>query len=75
MTYAAKLTAGLSQDAREALVNAGTSRQGTTIPRTVAGAVRGELRDRGLIGPLDGLTQSGTIARDHIQESDLAEMF
>lgn len=75
MTYAAKLTAGLSPAAREALVNVGTSRQGATIPHNTPAVTVAELRDRKLIGFGLGLTQSGTIAREHIQDSDLAEMF
>lgn len=75
MTYAAKLTAGLSPEARTALTSVGTSRQGATIPDGTQCRVVRELLDRELIGVGLGLTRAGSIAREHIQEEDLALLF
>lgn len=68
-------TDGLSAHGRAALTNAGTSRQGATIPTHTENAVRAELMDRGLIGPELGLTRAGGIVRDKIQTEDLDRYF
>lgn len=64
-------TQDLSPEARAALTNVGTSRQGATIPQGTQYRVVRELLDAGLIGVGLGLTMRGTILRDRIQDEDL----
>jgi hypothetical protein len=61
------MTLKLSTQAHTVLLNMGTSRLGT--PARGSDAVMAELRGLGLVGPLGGLTSSGTIARDRIVDA------
>lgn len=58
-----------------ALVDAGTNRQGATIPTTTPIEARRELVAAGLIGPTAGLTRKGTIVRERIMEEMLEKAF
>jgi hypothetical protein len=53
----------LSQEALDALINTGTSRQGATIPETTSDTVVEELLKMGMIGVAYGLTRQGSIVR------------
>lgn len=63
----------LSEAARVALVNAGTNRQGAVV-QALPG-VLAELEVAGMIGVKDGLTRSGTIARERIVTAMLDAAF
>lgn len=67
-------TAKLSTEARTALTNVGTNRQGATIPARTPAPVEKELREAGLIWHY-GLTMKGSIVRERIQNEDLDRMF
>lgn len=60
----------LSKEARNALVNVRSSRQGATISKDTVAQVIKELRDAGLIENF-GLTRKGTTAREQALEAAL----
>ena len=62
------MTLKLSDPARKALHNVGTSRQGAKVTGVPA-FVLVELAHAGLIGAAGGLTQAGTIARERIVDA------
>jgi hypothetical protein len=68
------MTLKLSTGARTAILSAGTSRQGAKTYPLENHAVRDELRSAGLIGPDDGLTRAGTIARERIVDSLMEDL-
>lgn len=61
--------------AATALVDCATNRQGTLIPASTTTEVRRELRRAGLIGPGDGLTRKGGIARERLVDEMLEKAF
>lgn len=64
--------------AKALLINAGTNRQGATVPlpRTNEEIVGlNELRKLGYVGKGDGLTRRGTIKRQILVEDTLNELF
>lgn len=64
----------LSEAAKSALIDAGTSRQGVTVKSTNPKVVY-ELRTAGLIGDGYGLTRKGTIERERVLEDQLEAAF
>lgn len=54
----------MSTAAREAFINIGTSRQGSTPPPRTPAHVLDELQSLGLIGKGNGLTRKGSITHD-----------
>lgn len=65
----------LSAQARGALANVGTSRQGAVLSAGVSALVRTELSVAGMIGQGGGLTRTGSIMRDRIMTAMLDELF
>lgn len=65
----------LTEQAQTALINAGTNRQGATIPTTTPIEARRELVAAGLVGACNGLTRRGTIARQRLMDIRLEEAF
>ena len=63
----------LSEDARTALINAGTNRQGAKVMATWP--VHKELVAAGLIGDGGGLTRAGTIERERLVTEALDDLF
>lgn len=63
----------LSENAKDALYNVGTSRQGARV--SAAPIVLGELMRHCLIGNEQGLTRKGTITRDRIAAAKLDAAF
>jgi hypothetical protein len=63
----------LSPAATTALINAGSSAQGTVV--RAGGQVMFELRALNLIGPSDGLTRFGAIARERAITAALESAF
>lgn len=63
----------LSTGARSALIATGTSRQGTRVPGTARALT--ELREAGLAGLNNGLTQRGSIVRDRLMDEALDRAF
>ena len=63
------MTLKLSTTARTVLLTAGTNRQGAKTYPLENQTARAELRSAGLIGPDDGLTRKGSIARERIVDS------
>jgi hypothetical protein len=57
------MTNELSSEARSALINAGVSRRGATLPTMTPDSVYMELFTADLIGAAGGLTDRGVIAR------------
>lgn len=68
------MTTNLSKAAKTALINVGSSRQGTYV-YTDGQAEYDELQRAGLVGVNGGLTRKGTIARDQIVEERLDDAF
>lgn len=64
----------LSDEAKSALVNVGTNRQGAVVSN-VAVSVEAELYLAGLIGPERGLTRRGTIVRERLVRAALDSAF
>lgn len=63
----------MSEAATEALINAGTNRQGALV--RCDAATQWELQDAGLIGPEYGLTRKGSIARERAVNEALDKAF
>lgn len=63
----------LSAAATEALINAGTNRQGAVAQGT--SVALNELWNAGLIGPGNGLTRRGTIIREKVMTAALEAAF
>ena len=75
MTTTEQVIQGLSPEARSAMINAGSSRMGTRVLSHCTPAVFMELAEWGLIGPNDGLTRQGSIARAKIMDQELDKAF
>jgi len=58
----------MSEQAKSALINHLTSRQGSTVTG-IDLATEDELRDLGLVGPGAGLTRKGSIARERVMRA------
>lgn len=56
----------MSDNARAALINIGTNRQGSTPPPATPANVLSELHNLGLIGKNNGLTRKGSVKRELI---------
>lgn len=66
----------LSEEAKQALVNAPGHAQGTQIPqRFRTGGVRQELKEAGMIGRNDGLTRKGSILAEKLKSTRERELF
>lgn len=65
----------MSPEARTALYNIGTRRQGTPVPANTPADVIEELRVLGLIGRTNGLTRKGSIKREIIVNEELDKAF
>jgi hypothetical protein len=63
----------ISQAAKDALINAGTNRQGARVQAPLD--VKWELENLGLIGRGTGLTRKGTIARERAVNEALDKAF
>lgn len=63
----------ISQAAKDALINAGTNRQGAKVQGSAEALA--ELAVAGLIGPEHGLTRKGTIARERAEDEAFAKAF
>lgn len=75
MTNAASTAQKLTAEARIALVNVGTNRQGATIAHNTPAATVAELRSAGLIGFEMGLTRLGAIVRQRLMDLALETAF
>ena len=64
MTETQRTIAQLTEAAKTALITARSRRQGAKV--TADPVVVTELFDRGLVGPGDGLTRTGTIVRQRL---------
>lgn len=69
------MTAELSAEAKTALINVGTSRQGAVVPQATSARVLFELRAMNMIGQDNGLTRFGTIARQRAVSAALDAAF
>lgn len=65
----------MSEQAKSALINTSSSRQGTVVPVTINGETEAELRQAGLIGEGGGLTRKGSIKRERVVNAALDEAF
>lgn len=63
----------MSEAATEALINAGTNRQGARAQGDVRGLA--ELAELGYVGKDNGLTRKGSIARERAVTAMLAKAF
>lgn len=63
----------LSTEAKAALINTNTSRQGTLVQGSDAALI--ELFAADYVGMANGLTRKGSIARDRIMSAQLEMMF
>jgi hypothetical protein len=76
MTNAASTASKLTAEARTALINVGTNRQGARVLQPgVSPATFVELVEWGLIGPNDGLTRAGAIVRQRLMDLALESAF
>lgn len=71
----ASMTAEMTTAIRTALINAGSSAIGATIPRSTPAPVREHLMETGLIGSQGGLTTTGSIFRERYVAQDLDRLF
>lgn len=74
MTNAASIARKLTAEARTALINVGTNRQGAKVTGTDV-ATELELNMAGLIGEGAGLTRTGTIVRQRLMDLALESAF
>lgn len=66
----------LSDPARTALLAVPSDAEGAqVITQTTTSGVRGELRERGLIGPRGGLTRKGSILKARLDREELDALF
>lgn len=65
----------LSREALTALMNVGTSRQGSAVPVARGGELFNELKAAGMIRNGGGLTRAGSIARERHANQLLDELF